>query len=89
MREQPASVLLTAGFNPGLAPKTSPLRLGQGRPDDLTGMAAGRDGGDAPAPRQNRHTTNGEFAALDPSGFRMIRQGTHTYAIPPDPAGRR
>jgi hypothetical protein len=34
-------------------------------------------------PARGRRTTNGEFAAQDPSQFRMIRQGNSMIAVPP------
>ena len=87
---------LDAAYNPGVAPRTSPLRVGLGRPEDmtpeekdllamiaLTGMSTGSAGTAAGEPRRNRITTNGEFAAQDPTKFRLIRQGTHMFAIPP------
>jgi hypothetical protein len=88
---------LDAGFNPGISPRKSPLALGLGRPEDMTpeeknllamvaitGLTRGAADRGPRQPRRNRHTTNGEFAAQDPSGFRMIRQGTHMFAIPPN-----
>jgi hypothetical protein len=89
---------LQAGMNPGVAARKSPLALGLGRPEDMTpeekslvamvaisGMTAGSAGaaGGSEQPRRNRFTTNGEFAAQDPSKFRMVRQGSHVIAVPP------
>lgn len=39
----------------------------------------------APAPGRGRRTTNGEWAAQDPAGWRHIRRGTSMFAIPPAP----
>ncbi len=96
---------LDNGFNPGVAPRTSPLQVGLGRPEDMTesergllgmyAIAALQAGGSKPEsqpPARRRRTTNGEFAAQDPSQFRMIRQGTSMIAVPPNPmpaSGRR
>jgi hypothetical protein len=88
---------LEAGFNPGIAPRTSPLQIGLGRPEDMTEaerrlvamyvIAAAKAGGsttpESQAPARERRTTNAGFAAQDPSGFRMVRQGTSMIAVPP------
>lgn len=86
-----------AGMNPGVAPYRSPDRISFSRPEDMTAPeklllqvyareAAGGTGGTPhhDEPRRNRVTTNGEFAAQDPNGFRMIRRGTQMVAVPPD-----
>lgn len=87
---------LDAGYNPGVAPRKSPLRPGIGRVEDMTEEernyaallaitmgAVGTGGSGREQPTRNRRTTNGEFAAQDPAKFRMIRHGDHMIAVPP------
>ena len=75
-----------AGLNPGVAP----MRSGKAEmtPEDrpYSEVLAARAGsmGAGSGPRRHRVTTNGEFAAQDPSQFRMIRRGTQMVAVPPD-----
>ncbi len=81
----------TAPASPGLAPGVSRLSdMDQETRDLLTAavlLAAALPGGSGPqqaaGPDRSVRTTNGELAAQDPSGFRLVRQGMHTFAIPP------
>jgi hypothetical protein len=88
---------LEAGYNPGVAPRSSPLRPGIGRVEHMTTEerdyaallaitmgAAGSAGGSREEPRRNRVTTRGELAGQDPNGFRYIRTGAGVSIVPPD-----
>jgi len=83
--------------SPGLAPNRAGIAPGVSKLSDLDdetraalalvvtvlGSQSLSTSPSAAAPGRSRRTTNGGFAAQDPAGFRMIRQGSHTFAIPP------